>query len=87
MNNYAIPLPTAVPDKEYIIQYIINEKTNFKKYFGYGIFPGSKIKLLFRSPSKNPSAYEIMGAVLALRHEDSENIYVLPYTENSESTC
>jgi len=25
---------------------------------GYGIFPGSTVKLLFRSPAKNPCAYE-----------------------------
>jgi len=48
---------------------------------GYGIFPGSTVKLLFRSPAKNPCAYEIMGAVLALRDEDSASIMIASRSE------
>ena len=80
MNNNSIPLPMAVPGKEYIINYIQKGKSHADHFRGYGIFPGSKIKLLFNSPTKNPSAYEVMGAVLALRHEDSNDIYVSPVT-------
>lgn len=73
-----IPLSAAKPDTEYIIDHIDSGKANPNNYKGYGIFPGSKIKLLFNSPSKNPTAYEIMGAVIALRHEDSKNIFIIP---------
>lgn len=75
-----IPLPKAIPGKEYIIRFINSETNDINTLRGYGIFPGSKIKLLFNSPAKNPSAYEVMGAVLALRHEDSNNIYISPAT-------
>lgn len=78
MLHHSIPLPMVVPGREYIINHIESGKENADRYRGYGIFPGSKIKLLFNSPSKNPSAYEVMGAVLALRQEDSRNIYVSP---------
>ena len=78
MNEQSIPLPMAMPGKEYIINHIEKGKTDSLNFFGYGIFPGSKIKLLFRSPAKNPAAYEVMGAVLALRYEDSINIFVSP---------
>lgn len=88
MNNHSIPLPMAVPGKEYIINYIHNGNTHADYFKGYGIFPGSKIKLLFDSPTKNPSAYEVMGAVLALRHEDSNHIYVSPTAlHQKEHTC
>lgn len=78
MPNNSIPLPTVMPGKEYIIDHITPGKTNPDNYRGYGIFPGSKIKFLFKSPSNNPSAYEVMGTVIALRKEDSMNIFVSP---------
>lgn len=78
MNEQSIPLPMVLPGKEYIINHIEKGKTDSLNFSGYGIFPGSKIKLLFKSPAKNPAAYEVMGAVLALRYEDSKNIFVSP---------
>lgn len=78
MKTKPIPLPTVVPGTEYIVDYIEKGTVCPVVFSRYGIFPGSKIKLLFNSPSRNPSAYEVMGAVLALRHEDSKNIFVLP---------
>lgn len=82
MSDIYIPLPRAIPGKEYIIHSVKNGKTDANTFKGYGIFPGSRIKLLFNSPTKNPSAYEVMGAVLALRREDSSNIYVSPAAAN-----
>ena len=78
MKYNLISLPEIVSGREYIINYIDNGKTDVTQLYGYGIFPGSKIKLLFKSPAQNPSAYEVMGAVLALRDEDSAKIYVTP---------
>lgn len=78
MHLNSIPLPAVAPNRDYIIDHIIPGKTSPENYKGYGIFPGSKIRLLFSSPSRNPSAYEIMGTVIALRHEDSSNIFVMP---------
>lgn len=78
MNDISIPLPEAVPEKEYVINYIKNGNLTQGFLKGYGIFPGSKIKLLFRSPAGDPSAYEIMGTVIALRYEDSRFICVSP---------
>ncbi|MDO4486841.1 MAG: FeoA family protein [Bacillota bacterium] len=78
MQLNSIPLPSALPDRDYIIDHIDDSRIRPDNFKGYGIFPGSRIKLLFNSPSRNPSAYEIMGAVIALRREDSMNIYVFP---------
>lgn len=41
-----------------------------------GFSPSLEVKALFRSPSGNPTAYEVMGAVLALRSEDAAKILV-----------
>lgn len=78
MNYPLIPLPEMKPGKEYIIEHIEEVTPGALRLKGYGIFPGTGIKLLFASPSGNPFAYEIMGTVLALRHEDSGNIFVSP---------
>ncbi|MGN0703329.1 MAG: FeoA family protein [Lentihominibacter sp.] len=78
MHSDSIPLPSASPGRDYIIDHIDTEQTSPDNFRGYGIFPGSRIRLLFSSPFSNPSAYEIMGTVIALRHEDSSNIFVMP---------
>ena len=75
MKNPSIPLPCIDFGKDYIIKYI-NSDVLAKNFHGYGLSPGTKIKLLFKSPGGNPSAYEVLGTVIALRHEDSKNIFV-----------
>ena len=73
-----IPLPEMISGREYTINHIKYGETGISDYSGYGILPGAKVKLLFTGPSKDPIAYEIMGAVIALRYTDSKNIFVRP---------
>ena len=75
MKNLPIPLSCIDFGKDYIIKYITSDILA-KNFHGYGLSPGTKIKLLFKSPAGNPCAYEVLGSVIALRHEDSQNIYV-----------
>lgn len=46
------------------------------RFIDLGFAPSLKVKTLFKSPAQNPTAYEVMGAVLALRREDAEKIIV-----------
>lgn len=39
-----------------------------------GLIEGTEVKCLLESPSKDPKAFLIRGAVIALRSEDSSNI-------------
>ncbi len=41
-----------------------------------GLIEGTKVECVLKSPSGNPVAYEIRGAVIALRNEDSKKILV-----------
>ena len=43
-----------------------------------GIVRGAEIKCLMHSPSGDPAAYLIKGAVIALRSEDSSQIFIRP---------
>lgn len=78
MNFTVISLSDAVYDSEYMIHSVDHISSAVSGLRGYGIFPGSKIKKLFSSPTGTLSAYEIMGTVIALRKETSENISVVP---------
>lgn len=41
-----------------------------------GLIEGTNVECLLKSPSGNPVAYLIRGAVIALRQEDSSSILV-----------
>lgn len=41
-----------------------------------GLVPGTLVKSIRRSPAGDPIAYNIRGAVIALREEESKLIYV-----------
>ena len=41
-----------------------------------GIIKGTLIEALQKSPSGDPTAYLIRGTVIALRSEDTDNIYI-----------
>ncbi|MCI8646973.1 MAG: ferrous iron transport protein A [Firmicutes bacterium] len=46
------------------------------RFLDLGFAPSVTVTTLFKSPAQNPTAYEIMGAVLALRSEDACKIIV-----------
>lgn len=41
-----------------------------------GLIKGTCIKCVLKSPANDPIAYEIRGAIIAIRNEDSSNILV-----------
>jgi DtxR family transcriptional regulator, Mn-dependent transcriptional regulator len=47
-----------------------------RRFLDLGILPGTKITAEFESPSGNPVAYKVRGAVIALREGQAENIKV-----------
>jgi DtxR family Mn-dependent transcriptional regulator len=47
-----------------------------RRLFDLGIIPGTIVQTEFRSPMSDPTAYRIRGALIALRREQSDLIYV-----------
>ena len=47
-----------------------------QRLYDIGLVPGTKIKVVHQSPSGNPRAYLVRGAVIALRNCDAEKISV-----------
>ena len=40
-----------------------------------GLIEGTKVKCVLKSPLGDPKAYEIRGALIAIREEDTSKIY------------
>lgn len=47
-----------------------------QRLYDIGLVPGTRIKVVHQSPSGNPRAYLVRGAVIALRNCDAEKIFV-----------
>ena len=43
-----------------------------------GFVPGTSVRPLYRSPSGDPTAYAVMGAVIALRSADARLVFCTP---------
>ncbi|MBU9736044.1 FeoA family protein [Diplocloster agilis] len=59
-----------------VVAGIINKGAMRRRLFDLGVVAGTKISCRQKSPSGDPAAYEIRGAVIALRTEDSSGILV-----------
>lgn len=47
-----------------------------RRLLDIGLIPGSKVECIMKSPLGNPIAYMIKGAMIAIRKEDSDKIFV-----------
>lgn len=47
-----------------------------RRLLDIGLVEGTKVECLGKSPFGNPKAYLIRGAVIAIRNEDSKNIFI-----------
>lgn len=69
-------LTNAELGEEYTVCEVGNEHNMKTRFSDLGIIKGATVKPLYRSPFGEPTAYEILGAVMALRKEDSDSILV-----------
>ncbi|HAW70162.1 MAG TPA: ferrous iron transport protein A [Firmicutes bacterium] len=57
---------------------IIGAGINVRRLMDLGLIPGTIVESIRRSPSGDPTAYGIRGAVIALRAEESHLVLVEP---------
>lgn len=56
----------------------IKDKCNIKRrLLDIGLIPGTKIKLLYISPFRDPKAYLIRNTIIAIRDNDAKEIEVI----------
>lgn len=63
-------------ESAYIIENNINT-SNKQNITNLGLTKGTKIKCLYKSPFKDPTAYLIKNVILAIREEDSKQIMII----------
>lgn len=66
------------PGKTAVVRELNNSGIMRRRLLDLGLTPGTVIKAIRQSPTGDPVAYQIRGAVIALRHEDSSKIMVQP---------
>ena len=67
----------AVGERATVLSLSANGKER-RRLLDLGLVSGTVVEALQRSPSGDPVAYLIRGAVIALRGEDAEKILVSP---------
>ncbi|MBE6667465.1 MAG: ferrous iron transport protein A [Ruminococcaceae bacterium] len=66
------------------ISHVDGEEAIRQRLYDIGMVNGTVVKCIAVSPLGDPRAYEIRGAVIALRKKDAANIYgITVETENS----
>jgi len=70
------PLCDTVPGETAHIHALYSENAIRRRLLDLGMTEGAPVTCLYRSPAGDPTAYNIRGAVIALRQEDAANIMV-----------
>lgn len=65
----------------FVKEILFNNKEKIRLY-DLGIIENTSIRVLYRSPFNDPTAYLIRGTVLALRKDDAEKILVYEECSN-----
>ncbi len=76
MNNNQIPLNHLPIGKKANVSTLTSDGTARRRMLDLGVISGTEIEPLYKSPSGNPVAYLIRGAVIALRSDVSDRIMV-----------
>lgn len=62
------------PGQEGIIDRLLLSGRQKQHMEDLGFLPGVPVRVLYRSPAGDPTAYDILGAVIALRRRDARHI-------------
>ncbi|MDQ7092613.1 FeoA family protein [Desulfosporosinus sp. PR] len=76
MNNHQIALNQLPIGKKANVTALTSDGATRRRMLDLGIIDGTEIEPLYKSPSGNPVAYLIRGAVIALRSDVSGRIMV-----------
>lgn len=76
MNHTEIPLNQLPIGKKASVTALMSDGAARRRILDLGVIDGTEIEPLYKSPSGNPVAYLIRGAVIALRSDISAKIMV-----------
>lgn len=76
--NQSLALDRLSEGRSAYVTSLNNEPSMRRRLTDLGLIQGTRITCLFRSPSGDPTAYMVRGAVIALRRCDAAGIMVSP---------
>jgi len=76
LSNNLVPLNTIKLGNTCKVNLLIADGIIRRRFLDLGLISGTEVKALTQSPSGDPVAYLIRGAVIALRSEDASKILV-----------
>ena len=76
-----LTLDCVPPGERVIVERLEVEGTIRRRFLDLGLVENTTVECIGRSPSGDPSAYLIRGAVIAIRKKDCRGIYVLRQTQ------
>lgn len=76
MSKNTIPLHLLPCGKLARVKELLSSGNSRRRMLDLGLIAGTLIQSLRRSPSGDPTAYEIRGAIIALRSEEASQILV-----------
>ncbi len=76
LNNTQIPLSRLPVGEKANVSRLLSDGMTRRRMLDLGLVDGAEITPLYKSPSGNPVAYLIRGAVIALRADVSGDIIV-----------
>lgn len=76
MNKEFIPLNILSPGKKARVRALTSDGAVRRRMLDLGLISDTEVEALQKSPSGDPVAYSIRGAVIALRSEETSKILV-----------
>lgn len=78
MNGHGIPLNMLPLGALGVVKGMTSNGNGRRRMLDLGLITGTPVEAVLRSPAGDPMAYQIRGAVIALRSEEARHILVEP---------
>ncbi|HOQ06308.1 MAG TPA: FeoA family protein [Clostridiales bacterium] len=76
MSENLVPLHLIPCGRKARVMKLVSTGNERRRMLDLGLIAGTSVESLLKSPSGDPTAYEIRGAVIALRSEEASKILV-----------
>lgn len=76
MEKKNIPLNELKVGQQAVVSQLLSDTSMRRRLQDIGLIEGTKVECIQKSPSGDPIAFLIRGAVIALRTEDSSSVLV-----------
>lgn len=76
MKSQSMPLSQLPFGKRGVVRELRAETSSRRRLLDLGLVAGTPVETVLRSPAGNPMAYEIRGALIALRNAEAGQIIV-----------